>query len=75
MYVCMNVYMYVCMYVYMYVCMVCVCMHTFNIRKPIIISFRDWETAQAFYNTCSPSSYEVGMTHSGMMPSGHDINS
>ena len=55
--------------------MVCVCMHTFNIRKPIIISFRDWETAQALYNTCSPSSYELGMTHSGMMPLGHDSNS
>ena len=57
------------MYVCMYVCMVCVCMHTFNIRKPIIISFRDWKTAQALY---SLSSYGVVMTHSGMMPLGHD---
>ena len=50
--------MYICMYVWG------VCIHTFNIRKPIIISFRDWETAQALYNTCS---YGVGITPSGMM--------
>ena len=58
----------------MYVCMG-VCMHTFNILKPIIISFRDWKTAQALYNTCSTSSYGVRMTNLGMMSLIQYINS